>query len=83
MSLITIHINKYSCPLFTFQSLSLIVSFYINGLDIYAGYQVNQLQHSNTKLLIERKIIMVIICYEDVFDFLVVVILVWRRISEL
>jgi hypothetical protein len=62
----------------------MILSSYIDGLDIYARYPMSQLKYNNIRFLNRAENRQACnLLLEMIFDFLEVVPLVWQKISEL
>lgn len=76
--------EQYSNPLIRYQSLAWTLSYYLDGLDIYARYPVKELQYNNIKFLNSpenKKSCFLLL--EMIIDLVEVVPLVWDKISQL
>jgi len=76
--------EQYSNPTSRYQSLSWILSSYMDGLDIYARYPVGELKYNNIKFLNQSENKQACnYLLEMVYDFIEVVPLVWQKIDQL
>jgi HEPN domain-containing protein len=76
--------DQYANPTSRYQSLSWLLSTYLDGLDIYARYPINELQYNNIKFLnIPENKNACHLLLEMVGDFLEVIPLVWEKIAQL
>jgi HEPN domain-containing protein len=76
--------QQYSNPTSRYQMLAWILSFHLDGLDIYARYPMSELEFNNIKYLnLDENKQACNYLSEMISDFIEVVPLVWRKIDDL